>query len=465
MPPLRIFRTASFRLSALYGVVFAACFLFLMSVSYWTVTGALQNQIRIKLQDEISRLAADFPAEGAPSIIQDISEKLGLSVAKIDYYYFADAQGRKLAGNIESLEVFEGWRETPMDQVAITQAGEQEGEAEDHRLWGLGQKLADGSLLFVGQDAYQVLAAQEAIVESFAWSAGVAFLLAALAGIAVSQKFLKRIDQINTTSQAIIDGNLKERIPVHGTADEIDRLSANLNRLLDSNQALMESLKQVSTNIAHDLRTPLSRLRQVLEQARMGARDGLSSEATIDAAIIESDQLLATFSALLRIAQIESGTRKAGFKPLSLSGILEHVASAYRAVAEDQNKQFTTSIAPEVSAFGDRELLMQMIANLVENAITHTPPGTPVSLRLESTSDGPIATVADAGPGIPAEQHARVFERFYRLDASRSTAGNGLGMAMAAAVAALHGIGISLHDNQPGLKVVLRFSAKGRQTV
>ena len=250
---------------------------------------------------------------------------------------------------------------------------------------------------------------------------------------------------------------LKERIPVRGTSDEIDRLSANLNRLFDSNQALLDSLKQVTANIAHDLRTPLSRLRQGLEDARANAGNQRAYEAAIDSAISESDQLLATFAALLRIAQIESGSRKAGFKIVSLTNIFEHVASAYWAVAEDEGKELISTLEAGINFHGDSELLLQMIANLVENAIRHTPSGTRIVLALEASPQGITASVSDSGPGIPPEQREKVFEHFYRLETSRTTAGNGLGLSMVSAVAALHGIQVSLQDNLPGLKVLLSF--------
>jgi signal transduction histidine kinase len=324
-------------------------------------------------------------------------------------------------------------------------------------LWGKGTILPDGSFLFAGEDAYSVIVAQDAILESFAWSMAIALVVAIAAGIFASKRFLGRIDAINVTSSAIMDGRLKERIPIKGTSDEMDRLSANLNKLFDSNQKLLESLKHVTTNIAHDLRSPLSRLRQGLESARISGGSKKAYEAAVDSGIEEADRLLATFSGLLRIAQIESGSRKAGFRSLDLSDIVERVASAYKAVAEDQCKKLHAAIEPAVQITGDRDLLVQMFANLVENAIRHTSPRTEIVLKLASDKSGIIAQVADSGPGIPAGERDKVFERLYRLDASRSTPGSGLGLSLVAAVGALHGIEITLADNHPGLRVILKF--------
>jgi signal transduction histidine kinase len=411
--------------------------------------------MQTEIQFQLNVMAVEAKSDGIETIIQDIRERTMPSDRQAEYYYLSDSKGNKLAGNLDRIAPQEGWRESGLSDSVLAKP---DGDADDdHQIWGQGVYLSDGSFLLVGQDAFRVLSAQESIINSFAWSSGIAILLAALAGLVVSRGFLRRIDDINNTSLAIIDGRLKERIPVRGTSDEIDRLSANLNRLFDSNQSLLESLKQVSANIAHDLRTPLSRLRQGLEEARSKTGDSKAYAAAIDSAVIESDQLLATFAALLRIAQIESGSRKAGFKTVNLTSIFERVAGAYRAVAEDQGKELATTLEPDVDFHGDGELLLQMIANLVENAIRHTPSGTRIILVLENSVRGIVATVADSGPGIPADLRDKVFEHFFRLNTGRATAGNGLGLSLVSAIANLHAIRVSLNDNKPGLVVTLIF--------
>lgn len=451
----RLFKTVSFQLTAFFGLIFALCFLALVFTTYWTTTAALRGQIQTEIRLQLDAMVAEAESDGVETIIQDINERSASMGSATAYYFLSNESGKKLAGNLDGINTRDGWWETGLTNSAIAALDSQ--SDEDHQIWGQGVHLSDGSFLLVGQDAFRVLSVQEAIINSFAWSAGIAFLLATLAGIVVSRRFLRRIDDINNTSLAIIDGRLKERIPVRGTSDEIDRLSTNLNRLFDSNQLLMESLKQVSANIAHDLRTPLSRLRQGLEEARSKAVSQNAYEAAIDSAISESDQLLATFAALLRIAQIESGSRKAGFKIVSLTNIFERVTNAYRAVAEDEGKELISTLEPGINFHGDGELLLQMVANLTENAIRHTPSVTRIVLTLTSLPQGIAASIADSGPGIPPEQREKIFEHFYRLDSSRTTAGNGLGLSLVAAVAALHGIQISLQDNFPGLKVLLSF--------
>jgi signal transduction histidine kinase len=452
---LRLAKTASFRLPLMFAAIFGACFTILILITYFTASSAMREQVRRSIEDDMRAMLVEAASGGMHSIISEIDERLQDPEAPSDYYYFADSSGKKLAGNLEHIARFEGWREASFSAQEIHD-DKLAGDA-DHELWGKGTILPDGSFLFAGEDAYTVIVAQDAILYSFALSMAVALFLAILAGIFASQRFLSRIDAINVTSSAIMDGRLKERIPIRGASDEMDRLSANLNKLFDSNQKLLESLKHVTTNIAHDLRSPLSRLRQGLESARISGGSKKAYEAAVDAGIEDADRLLATFSGLLRIAQIESGSRKAGFRSLSLSDIVERVASAYKAVAEDQSKRLHAAIEPAVQMVGDRDLLVQMFANLVENAIRHTPHRTEIVLKLASDRAGIIAEVADSGPGIPEAERDRVFERLYRLDTSRSTPGSGLGLSLVAAVAALHGIEIALGDNHPGLRVILKF--------
>ncbi len=451
----RLLKTTSFQLTVFFSLIFVFCFMSLLVVTYLTTTTALRSQMQTEIQSQLNVMAVEAKSDGIETIIQDIQERTTPSDRQAEYYYLSDSKGKKLAGNLDGIIMQEEWQESGLSDSVLAKP---DGDADDdHQIWGQGVYLSDGSFLLVGQDAFRILSAQESIINSFVWSAGIAILLAAFSGLVVSRGFLRRIDDINNTSLAIIDGRLKERIPVRGTSDEVDRLSANLNRLFDSNQSLLESLKQVSANIAHDLRTPLSRLRQGLEEARSKTGDSKARASAIDSAIIESDQLLATFAALLRIAQIESGSRRAGFKTVSLTSIFERVAGAYRAVAEDQDKELTITLADNLDFHGDGELLLQMIANLVENAIRHTPTGTHINLALKKSDQGIAATVADSGPGIPPDLRDKVFEHFYRLDTGRATAGNGLGLSLVAAIANLHGIRVSLSNNNPGLLVELHF--------
>jgi signal transduction histidine kinase len=275
-------------------------------------------------------------------------------------------------------------------------------------------------------------------------------------GWLVSSRFLSRIDEITKAADGIIGGDMGRRIPIRGTNDDFDRLAATLNRMLDRIAGLLENLRQVSNDIAHDLKTPLTHLRNRLVAAKSNSHD---KEAAIDAAIGDTEEILETFSALLRIAQIESGTRRSGFREVDLSWLFETVAEDFRPVAEEEGKSLVPVIQPGLTTTGDKDLLVQMLANLLENAIRHTPAGTQIELSLARMASGFVASVADNGPGVPADERERIFRRFYRLEKSRTTQGSGLGLSLVAAIADLHGIAVAAWDNAPGLSVSMTLKA------
>ena len=444
----RLFNTISFRLAALCALLFALILAVLLVFNYYATNHALEDQLRSRVQEEFNTLAEEVGGEHGDEVAREFDERLTRGSAPGSFFYLADAAGNKLAGNLDRVPMISGWQILPGPV-----AGKPEHE-HAHEIWGEGTTLPNGLFIFAGQDAFRVNVAEHTLVMSYLWSGLFAGLAALVAGIVLSRGFLHRIDAINQTSLAIMQGNLKKRIPTRGTSDEVDRLSGNLNRLFDNNQALLDSLRQVTVNIAHDLRTPLSRLRNRLEEARDASRIPLRLREQLDGAIAESDQLLATFSALLRIAQIESGSRKKAFAKVNLSELGERVFAIYQAVAEDEGKKLSADITPEISCLGDGELLFQLCVNLVENAIRHTPKGTEITLRVSAPAK---LEVADNGPGIPAKQREKVLERFYRLDQSRTTPGSGLGLALVAAIANLHNTRIELADNAPGLVARVRL--------
>ena len=248
-----------------------------------------------------------------------------------------------------------------------------------------------------------------------------------------------------------------DRIPLRGSGDELDSLSVAINNMLDRIATLLDNIRQVSSDVAHDLRTPLTHLRSRLEEARQKSVTAEDYAAVVTQAIGDTDHLLAIFSALLRISQIESGSRLAAFAEVSLSDLLERIHEMYRPVAEDQHQSLLQDIQKNVQIRGDGELLTQMFSNLIENSIRHTPSGTRILIRLAAAENIVSASIEDGGPGIPAAEHDKVFHRFYRLTSSRSTPGNGLGLALVAAIAGLHNAKIELSDNHPGLRVQVSF--------
>jgi signal transduction histidine kinase len=450
----RFIRTTSFRLTALYAGLFAASTAVLFGIVYWVTGGVLHEQVRLSLRSEM----ASLEAEGSGDLSAEIKERLASPSPRPFYYSLQDSSGRPIAGNLAALDTIEGWRELPNSDergAATAPAATEEG---DHDLLALGRRLPDGSFLTVATDTYRVRKAEEAIARSFAWAAGATLLLALVGGVTLSQGFLRRVDEINRTTSAIMRGDLANRIQTSGTGDELDQLGRNLNDMLDRVQGLMDGLKQVSNDIAHDLRTPLSRLKQGLEEARLEATSVQDYEQAVDQALEDADIALSTFGALLRIAQIESGTRRANFVELDLSSLLATLAMTYSAVAEDLGKTLTSSVDVGHHVRGDRELLTQLFVNLIENALRHTPERATVGMSLRKNEHGLIAEVFDDGPGIPETEHDNVFRRFYRLEGSRSTPGSGLGLALVATVADLHSAPIELADNCPGLRVTLQFN-------
>jgi signal transduction histidine kinase len=301
---------------------------------------------------------------------------------------------------------------------------------------------------------------ERAITDAFLWAVGLAAALGIGGGALLSRAFLRRVDTISRTAEAIIGGDLTRRVPMRGTGDDLDRLAGTLNRMLDRIAVLMESLRQVSSDVAHDLRTPLSRLYQRLEDARLHARSTADYEAAVDAALGETLRLLETFSALLRIAQVEGDSPRAGFCDVSLSAVAEAVSDAYRPDAEQAGHQVSAIIAPDVLVTGDQELLTQALANLVENALRHTPPGTRILLRLDRGPEaGALLSVEDDGPGVSLADLPHLTDRFYRGEHSRTTPGNGLGLSLVGAVAELHGARLTVAGADPGLRVSLAFPA------
>jgi signal transduction histidine kinase len=283
------------------------------------------------------------------------------------------------------------------------------------------------------------------------------FVLAGVAGVLVTRRTVGRIEAINATSRAILQSGLGQRIPLRGTHDEWDELAANLNSMLDRIEALMGEVKQVTDNVAHDLRTPLARVRGRLEKAYNKQRDGDYDQSLISDTIADLDDVLRMFSSLTRISQIEAHVRTAAFSAVNLAEIASEVVELFDAAAEDKGGHLKAVGDRRVLVRGDRDLLFDAVANLVDNAIKYGGDAGQVTVEVKESDGGAVISVADDGPGIPVDEGQHVFKRFYRLEQSRRTPGNGLGLSLVAAVARLHGARIEMVDNVPGLKIQLLF--------
>jgi signal transduction histidine kinase len=448
-PIARILRSATFRLALIYAGLFviSACVLF--ATVFVIATSALQSDMQAVLRTEALQLADIHRRFGLLGLAEQVTRRMNYRTRGPIYYLVQAPTQQVVVGNLPGMPPVEGVVDFVRDRESP--------EAQDARskLTGFGLTLADGTFILVAQDASRLVDMQHAIVEAFIWAGALTLLLAIGGGLLLGRNFVRRIDTIGRTSRAIMEGDLSARIPVRGNNDEIDQLVVGLNAMLDRIQQLLEGLRQVSSDIAHDLRTPLGRLRQRLEDARERANTTGEYQAATEAAIAEADSLLETFSALLRIAQIEAGAQKSGFSTVDLSELLRSIAEAYEPSAEDSRHKLEVDIADGVTLTGDRQLLAQLFSNLVENALTHTPPGSAVRLSLAATPADFEAAVADTGPGIPEAERDKVFDRFYRLDRSRTTQGSGLGLALVKAIATLHGLSLRLEDRAPGLAVVV----------
>jgi len=442
----KLLRTTSFRLTLLYVGLTGLCFLLLLGVVLWSTANFMADQIDASVASEIKELTEDSGADSQRlrEIIDDLVRH-----APGFLYLLKDPNGRVIAGNLASHQSVVGvheWLEMSGDDVD-----------KGAHIRGRGINLLGGEYLFVGSNADRIKESQEMLAIAFLWAGCLTLLVTLMGGAMTGWGVLRKIEAVSATSREIINGDLQRRVAISGNNDEFDQLAANLNGMLDRIQSLMSGVQQVSTDIAHDLRTPLTRLRQRLEFSLHGESDVDRLRDAVELAIIEVDDVLGTFSALLRIAQIESGARRAGFVDVDLAEVLKTVVEVYQPLIDERGQLLDEQIQAPLIVKGDRELLTQMFANLLENSARHTSAGTRICIIAGRHGNDIEVRCADDGPGIPEALHAKVLQRFYRLETSRTTPGNGLGLSLVAAIAALHGIGLKLEEQRPGLAVRLIF--------
>lgn len=448
----RIFRTASFRLAALYVLFFTISVLILGAVAFWTTRNAIEQQIRARIEADATSLLGEFRSDGLSGMLAAVRER-ERHVGQL-YYLVQSPGGKRLAGQllpVSPVAPGEGW-------VTLDVPSGGNGRGGPDKALAFLTRLPDGVLLVVADDFDRLSDAEEATLTALAWIVAVTALLGIGGGLLLSRGFLRRVDTISRTAEAIIAGDLERRIPLRGSGDDLDHLAVTLNRMLDRIGALMASVRQVSTDIAHDLRTPLSRLLQRLDVGRSEARTPDDYAHAIDLAMADVQEILETFGALLQIAQLEAGSNGPKLKDVDLSLVADTVVEAFGPSAEEQGRTLIGRVTPEVHVRGNRELLTQLLVNLVENALHHTPQGTSVVISVPHSVAGMVQlSVEDNGPGISAEERDLVLRRFYRCERSRTTPGNGLGLSLVAAIAALHGAEIRLEDAAPGLRVIVIF--------
>jgi signal transduction histidine kinase len=450
--PLNLFRTTAFRLALLYLTLFLLSVLALLGFVYWTTSGVATRQTEDTIQAEITGLGEQYQSRGLAGLVDVVSERSRNQ--RFSLYLLTGPGNFALAGNLNSWPDAEedaaGW----LDFSYRRPVG---GEVETHEARGRHLHLGSGFDLLVARDVEERVRLEGALRASLVWAVLLTIALGLAGGVLFSRNLLRRIEGMTRISTEIMAGDLKRRVPLTGSGDELDRLAANLNDMLDEIERLVTSLREVTDNIAHDLRSPLNRIRNRLEITLMGEPKAEDYRAAIEATLHEAAGLVDTFNALLAIARAEAGRPEGEPEEFDLSAAVADVVELYAPVAEETGPALHADVASGIRIKGFRQLASQALANLVDNALKYTMVGGRVDVSLRKTTGGAELVVADNGPGIPAADRQRVLDRFVRLEASRNSPGSGLGLSLVRAVARLHCAELILEDNLPGLRVVLRF--------
>lgn len=454
-----ILKRTPVRLAATFTALFTTTVVCLFAILFFGITARLTQEIHLRTQESMDSLLAVDEQKGFDDLAAVVAAEAG-SVRDSDFIIeLVDEAGRHVAGNVRGIAPARTWLSLERSDI------EQEwmnGEPDD-RFQAIWRPVSKGRLL-VGRSNRELRYTQAFLLEVLGVGLAATIVLGGLCGAFIARRTQHRIDAFAKTLSAVSDGKIQTRVPMSGPGDDIDHVGAQVNRTLDHLQKLIESVNQASSDIAHDLKKPVSRLRQRLDSASRSAQSIADFKLAIEDALGELDAVMETFDALLRITQLEAGARKSRFASVDLAAVLDDVADVYAAVAEDAGHQLAWANTDGKPALikGDRDLLTQMFANLIENAIRHCPVSTHIALTLHGEPGGFRAVLVDDGPGIPASERERVFRRLYRLERARSTPGCGLGLTLVSAVADLHNARITLEDHAPGLRVSISFPEAGR---
>jgi signal transduction histidine kinase len=449
-------RSSTFKFALVSIAVFGAVVIALFGYVYWSTAAYVLSRSDRAIEAERASLRRVYDGSGRAGLVAAIKQRLTDTQFDGGFYLLADPSYAVVAGNLGQWPSAlqggsQGWSKFNLG------ASKTDAAPDRARLRAKFETLPDGFHLLVAKDIDDARRFVNGIYGVLGFTVLFVFLLAAVASVSVTRRTVGRIESINATSRAIMESGLGRRIPLRGSQDEWDQLAHNLNSMLERIEGLMGEVKQVTENVAHDLRTPLTRMRGRLEKASIGRRDAEGDQALINAAIADLDDVLRMFSAVTRIAQIEAANGAAAFRPVNLAEVADQVAELFDAAAEDKGGHVKVVDGGPVLVSADRDLLFDAMANLVDNAVKHGRQAGQVTVAVGRNDGGAVITVTDDGPGIPADEYQHVFRRFYRLERSRGTPGNGLGLSLVAAVARLHGARIDMFDNAPGLKVELHF--------
>ena len=453
----KLFRTTAFKLTIAYLTIFALFAAFLLGYFAWNTQRVITQQIIETINTEIVGLAEQYNQGGIRRLVLVVDSRSRRPGSNL--YLVSTASGEGLAGNIGSLQT------GILDQTGPSETAYRrldDAEGDENRALVRVFQLQGGFRLLVGRDLEERTRLHEIIMGAGWWSIFVVIVLGLAGGFFVARRVLRRVDAMTDTTRKIMDGDLSGRLGIVGSGDELDRLALNLNAMLERIEALMGGLKEVSDNIAHDLKTPLTRLRNRCEAALRSPKDAAEYRAALESILEESDGLIRTFDALLMIARAESGQATDNMIEFDAAAVARDVAELYEPLAEEKGLRLKVEAAPTARVKGNRELVSQALANLIDNAIKYADStdagnaGVP-EILVTAAPEGEriLLAVADTGPGIPQSERGRVVERFVRLEQSRSQPGSGLGLSLASAVARLHRGELRLEDNRPGLKAVL----------
>lgn len=448
----RLVKTTTFRLALLYTALFAGSVGALFVFVFINTSVFAERQTEAAIEAEVTGFQETFRREGVAGLINGINRRVDPNFRTDGVYILTSPSQQRLAGNLtdwpSDVQTDDLW-------ISFTIVDMQTADAATADVRGLQFIIPGGYRLFVGRDIREARDFRAQLLRSLNIGLGITVALGVLGGFLFSRTIMGRVERITQTCRRIMRGDLSQRIDSAGQSDELSRLSESVNEMLDQIERLMNGLREVSDNVAHDLRTPLNRLRVRLEVAVNNATDEKEKEE-LEEAIADADGLLATFSSLLRIARAEASLRRS-FDTVDLGSVVEDVIDLYQPLAEEKGVRFESNVDFGAQAWGDPNLIAQALANLVDNAVKYTPSGGEVLVSLKTEAGLAILTVADSGPGIPEAYREKVFDRLYRLDDSRSTPGSGLGLSLVWAVAKSHGLSIDLSDNTPGLVIKVRF--------
>jgi signal transduction histidine kinase len=442
-----LLQSAGLRFAALFTIVFAASSLALVAVLWWATAGALDRQVAAAIRADAVALTERWREAGVAGLTEAIEERIALDIANESIYLLLDRAGRKLAGNLE------GWPNSADSDGTFTRARiAHDGVPADARF--LRRDLPGGAnslRLLVGRDESERLQLRLVLTEGVVWSLGASMLIAIIGASLIRGALERRLEPTYSTAMGIAGGDMSHRVPISGRGDEFDRLGQGMNSMLDRIETLMQGVRGVSDAIAHDLRTPIARARSKLEESLSVASTEPELRAAVEQGIADLDNISRIFRALLRIAEAEAGARRAAFAPLDLPEVLGDAAEFYQAAAEAKDQRLETDLPRALRIVGDRDLLLQAVANMLDNAVKFTPEGGVVHLVARELADGAVEIiVSDTGPGLGRDDQSRAGERFFRADQSRNTPGSGLGLSLARAVAQLHGGELQLRDAMPG---------------